>query len=149
MVKQVTKIPEKIMTKPLPAILEEFESGIQELRDLVAQGKEAAEMAKGASQEAQEAALKAAEDVLAKIDSKLRPMIEAINAAQAAANQAIDQNKKLANRVSDLESEQDNIMDMLGRLENGIKELFYATNKMMVVANSTFIEEFAWIKPKK
>jgi F0F1-type ATP synthase membrane subunit b/b' len=125
----------KIMTKPLPEILDELEDYIRRVEEAVrqAQGaardsREAAAQAKLAGEKAAEAAKKAAEAAVAQVRA------EAARAAEA-----------LDNRISNLETE---IKRQINTLEEKVTQEALALDTAFLTLRNEHIEESPFLKSK-
>ena len=126
---QVKKEQPKIMTKPLPEILDELESYITRVEEAVRQARaavkdawEAAGQAKLSGEKAAEAAKKAADDAVFKVRDEAVRANEAVNA-----------------RVTDLEAK-------LNELKENVKQEAFAVDQALLDAQSKHIELSPFIK---
>ena len=123
------KLP-KIMTKPLPEILDELESYIRRVEDAVKQAqaaakesREAAAQARVSGEKAAEAAKKAAEAAVAKVKEE--------------AAKAVD---TLGIRVSEIESELNNLKEKVSQEALAVDRAFMAL-KDKHIEDSPFLEK--------
>ncbi len=119
----------KIMTKPLPEILDELENYIKRVEEAVGQARaaakdawEAAGQAKLSGEKAAEAAKKAADTAVAKVRDEAARANEAVNA-----------------RVTDLETE-------LNELRESVKQEAFAVDQALLDAQRKHIEESPFLK---
>lgn len=130
---KVEKVQPKIMTKPLPMILDELEDYIKRVEEAVKQAqaaakdsREAAAQAKMSGEKAAEAAKKAAEIAVAKVREEVLRAIDALNT-------------KLTDKISDLEAE-------LGTLEEKVTEEAFTLDRAFLEAKNRHLEESPFLK---
>ncbi len=126
---QVKKEQPKIMTKPLPDILDELENyimrveeAVREARAAAKDAREAAAQAKLSGEMAAEAAKKAADAAVAKVREEAARANEAVNT-----------------RVTDLEIE-------LNELKEKVKQEAFAVDQALLEAERKHIEESPFLK---
>ncbi len=122
----------KIMTKPLPEILDELENYIKRVEEAVKlaqaaakESREAAAQARISGEKAAEAAKKAAEAAVAKVREEAVKAINAVNA-----------------RVTDLEAEHNELIE-------NVKQEAFAMDQALLDAQRKHIEESPFLGKKR